>query len=144
MSKEIPFESVVVGETLGPIEYVVTMEDVRKYCDDWEDPNPMYLDSSPFGAPIVPPAFRAGLDSFRLLGTRYDSHATLGYSTAHQFLNPVTIGKRLIVTGKLVDKYVKRGIEYVIIEYTTVDEDGVKIRESVDHIVLSPERQEDL
>ena len=143
MSREIPFESIIVGETLGPIEYVVSKEDVEQYCDDWKDPNSMYLEDSPFGGPVAPPAFRAGLDSFRLLGSRYDSHATLGFSTEHEFMNPITIGKRLIVTGKLADKYIKRGIEYVVIEYSTVDEDGLKIRESIDHIALGVERREE-
>jgi len=143
MSKEIPFNSIVVGEDLGPIEYVVSKKDVEQYCDDWKDFNPLYLQDSPFGGPVAPPAYRAGLDSFRLLGTKYDSHATLGFSTEHEFFNPIRIGKKLIVTGKLIEKYIKRGIEYVVIEYATVDENGVKIRKSVDHIVLSPERRSD-
>lgn len=143
MSKDIPFENITIGETLGPIEYAVEKKDVERYCDDWKDPNPMYLKSSPFGAPVVPPAFRAGLDSFRLLGSKYDAHATLGVTTEHEFINPARIGKRLIVTGKITDKYIKRGIEYVVIAYTTVDEDGVKIRESVDHVALGVERRAD-
>lgn len=143
MSKDIPFESITVGEMLGPIEYVVEKDDVNQYCDDWKDDNPMYLENSPFGGPVVPPAFRAGLDSFRLLATKYDAHATLGVTTEHEFINPLRIGKRLIVTGKISDKYIKRGIEYVIIDYSTVDESGLKIRESVDHIALSVERRTD-
>ena len=141
MSKEIPWETVLVGETLGPVEYVVSQKAVENYCDDWKDPNTMYLNDSPFGDPIGPPAFRAGLDSFSLLATKYDSHATLGFSTEHEFFNPITIGKKLIVTGKLAEKYIKRGVEYVVIEYQTEDEDGVLIRKSVDHIALSPERR---
>jgi hypothetical protein len=171
MSKEIPFESIIVGEELGPIEYVISEKAVKNYCDDWKDFNPIYSESSSSGDPptaagkevaletetiapgqripnivaghVCPPAFRAGLDSFRLLGTKYDAHATLGFSTEHEFLNPITVGKRLIVTGKIIEKYVKRGIEYVIIQYSTMDEDGVKIRESVDHIALGVERVTD-
>jgi len=143
VSKDIPFESITVGEPLGPIEYVVSKKAVQQYCDDWKDFNPMYLESSPFGDLVAPPAFRAGLDSFRLLGSKYDAHATLGFTTGHEFINPITIGKRLIVTGKITDKYIKRGIEYVVIEYSTVDEDGVHIRESVDHIALGVERRTD-
>lgn len=140
MSKWIPFESIVVGEILGPIEYRVDEKDVKQYCADWQDFNPIYLKDSPFGGPVVPPAFRAGLDSFRLLATKYDSHATVGVKTAHQFLNPARVGKRVIVTGRIADKYIKRGVEYVVIEYQMVDGDGVEIRRSVDHIALSVER----
>ena len=138
MSKEIPWDSIEIGGTLGPIDYVVSEKAVANYCDDWKDPNPMFLKDSPFGGPVIPPAFRAGLDSFRLLATRYDSHATLGFSTEHEFINPVPVGKKLIVTGTLTEKYIKRDREYVVIEYTTTDEDGTLIRKSVDHIVLSP------
>jgi len=143
MSKHIPWDTVIVGDTLGPIEYVVDKEAVEQYCDDWKDPNPIYLEDSPFGGPVVPPAFRAGLDSFRLLATKFDSHATVGVKTEHQYINPAKIGKRLITTGKIADKYIKRGIEYVVIEYSMVDEDGVEIRRSVDHIALSVERVTD-
>jgi len=143
MSKHIPWDSVIVGDTLGPIEYVVDKEAVEQYCDDWKDANPIYLEDSPFGGPVVPPAFRAGLDSFRLLATKFDSHATVGVKTEHEYINPAKIGKRLITTGKIADKYIKRGIEYVVIEYSMVDEDGVEIRRSVDHIALSVERVTD-
>jgi hypothetical protein len=143
MSKYIPWDSVIVGEKLGPIEYVVDKEAVEQYCDDWKDPNPIYLEDSPFGGPVVPPAFRAGLDSFRLLATKFDSHATVGVKTEHEYINPAKTGKRLITTGKIADKYIKRGIEYVVIEYSLVDEDGVEIRRSVDHIALSVERATD-
>ena len=34
MSKEIPFESITVGETLGPMEYAVVKSDVDQYCED--------------------------------------------------------------------------------------------------------------
>ena len=140
MSKAIPFESIIIGEALGPIEYPVDEDAVKQYCHDWKDYNPIYLEDSPFGGPVIPPAYRAGLDSFRLLATKYDSHATVGVKTEHEFINPAKVGKRLITTGKIADKYIKRGLEYVVIEYLTVDEDGVEIRRSVDHIALSIER----
>jgi len=140
LSKYIPFESVVVGEPLGPIEYLADKGAVEQYCNDWKDYNTIYLEDSPFGGPVVPPAFRAGLDSFRLLATKFDSHATVGVKTEHEFINPAKVGRRLITTGKIADKFIKRGIEYVVIEYLTVDEDGTEIRRSVDHIALSVER----
>jgi len=140
MSKEIPFKSIVVGEVLGPIEYTIKKRHVESYTQDWRDPNPMYLTDSPFGGPIAPPAYRAGLDGFSLLATKYDTHATIGVKTEHAFFSPVPIGKRLITRGVLADKYIKRGIEYVVVKFTMTDEDGVKIRESTDHIALSVER----
>jgi hypothetical protein len=34
------------------------------------------------------------------------------------------VGSRIYVRGKIVDKYVKRGRNYVVADYETVDEDG--------------------
>lgn len=140
MSKDIPFDSVIVGEKLGPIEYPIKSGHIKQYTEDWEDPNPAYLESSSFGGPIVPPAYRAGLDSFTLLGSKYNARATVGVTTEHKFVNPLKPDQTVSVTGILVDKYIKRGIEYVVIEYEMKDESGTLIRESADRIALSVER----
>lgn len=137
MSKDIPFDSITVGEKLGPIDYPIKSGHVKQYTEDWEDPNPAYLEDSSFGGPIVPPAYRAGLDSFTLLATRYNSRATVGVTTEHKFIRPLKPDQTVTVTGVLVDKYVKRGIEYVVIEYEMKDESGALIRESADRIALS-------
>ncbi len=62
MTKEIPFESIKVGETLGPIEYVVSKKAVQGYCDNWKDFNPMYLEGSPFGDPPTAPGKGVALE----------------------------------------------------------------------------------
>lgn len=140
MSKDIPFDSIVVGETLGPIEYPVKTGHVKQYTEDWKDPNPIYLEDSSFGGPIVPPAYRAGLDSFSLLGSKYNARATVGVSTEHKFIAPLKPDQTVSAKGVLTDKYIKRGIEYVVIVYELLDESGTLIRQSVDCIALSVER----
>jgi hypothetical protein len=37
------------------------------------------------------------------------------------------VGQRVRVTGKVVDKYQKRGRNYLELEYITEDEDGKKL-----------------
>ena len=141
VSKAIPFDEIRVGQELGPIETPASANAVRRYCEDWQDPNPLYLEDSPFGGPIVPPAFMAGLTGFQLLATCYDARATIGAKTEHQNINPWRVGKKLITRGRIADKYVKRGLEYVVIESISLDEDGVEIRRSCDHILLGSERR---
>ncbi len=68
----------------------------RRYCEDWQDPNPLYLQDSPFGGPVVPPAFMAGLTGFQLLCSRYNARATIGAKTEHENINPWRVGKKLI------------------------------------------------
>lgn len=141
MSKAIPFESLVVGAELGPVEHDVSGPTVADYSRDWEDPNPIYVDGSPdFDEPIAPPAFMAGLTGFRLLGTKYDTSATIGAQTEHENLGPLKVGQKMTTVGRIADKYIKRGLEYVVIESTSYDGAGKAFRRSRDHLLLSLER----
>lgn len=142
MSQLIPFESITVGDELGPVEYLVSEEVVRQYGEDWADSNPWYSGPSPFGGPVAPPAVMAGLTGFRLLATKFNARATIGAQTAHRNLAPLPVGQNMITKGRIADKYVKRGLEYVVITSTSYGEDGVAFRESTDHILLSLERVE--
>jgi hypothetical protein len=142
LSALIPFDSVRVGEELGPFEVLVSEEAVRQYCADWTDANPWYSGPSPFGGPVAPPAFMAGVLCFRLLGSRFNARATIGAQTAHRNLAPLPVGQRMITRGVIAGKYVKRGLEYVVITSTSYAGDGTPVRESTDHILLSVERAE--
>ena len=140
MSTLIPFDAIAIGTELGPVETVVTPQRVREYCQDWDDQNPWYLTDSPFGGPVAPPAFLAGLTSFQLLGSHYDARSTIGVQTSHRNLRPIPVGETLVTRGWISDKYVKRGLEYVVVSSTTYAGDGTPCRESTDHILLSLER----
>jgi hypothetical protein len=142
LSKLIPFESICVGEELGPVDDLVSEDAVRQYCEDFSDSNPWYSGPSSFGGPVAPPAFLAGLTAFRLLATKFNSRATIGAQTSHRNLAPLHVGQRMITKGKIADKYIKRGLEYVVITSTSYGEDGTVFRESADHILLSLERTE--
>jgi N-terminal half of MaoC dehydratase len=141
MSDLLSFDALVVGETLGPIETRISEKAVRGYCEDWDDANPYYLEASPLGAPVAPAAFMAGLTGFRLLGSKYDASATIGVKTEHENLAPIPVGQTMRTKGIVADKYVKRGLEYVVIASTSYDEAGNAFRRSTDHILLSLKRR---
>jgi hypothetical protein len=141
MSTDIPFDDIVLHQALGPIEVRASENAVRRYCEDWQDPNPMYLEASPWGGPVVPPAYFAGLTGFQLLATRYNARATIGAKTEHRSIRPARVGSRLITRGSVVEKYLRRGLEYVVVESETHDDDGLAIRWSRDHILLGLERR---
>jgi hypothetical protein len=141
MTTNIPFDDIVIGEELGPWLITITQEVVAQYCDDWDDHNPLYLQgTSDGGPPVAPPALMAGLASFRLLGRKYNSRATVGARTEHENLKPIRVGETMRTEGRIVEKYIKRGLEYVIVEYTAYNEAGEPIRNSRDHILLGLER----
>jgi hypothetical protein len=141
VSRAIPFDQIMVGEMLGPWSTTVTPQVVQEYCDDWNDHNPLYLKGTADGGPpVVPPAFMAGLFCFRLLGMKYNAAATIGAQTEHENVRAALVGETLIAEGRIAGKYIKRGLEYVIVGSTVHDSAGHLIRRSRDHILLSLER----
>jgi acyl-CoA thioesterase FadM len=42
----------------------------------------------------------------------------------HQFLRPMKLGSKITIRGRIVDKYTKRGRNYIVSELETVDEAG--------------------
>jgi hypothetical protein len=140
MSRDIPFDDILIGLELGPTEIPVNEKIVRDYCDEFNDHNSIYLGHSPFGGPVVPPLFQATLHDLGLLSTKWDPHSTVPSKTEHELINPARIEKRLSATGKIIDKYIRRGREYVVIQSVIMDEDDLEIRRCLDHVLLSLER----
>ena len=77
MSNDIHFGDVIVGQELGPIDIPVDDRIITEYCEEFGDHNPIYLEDSPFGGPVVPPLFQATLHDLSLLRTKWDTHATV-------------------------------------------------------------------
>lgn len=125
-----------VGDELGPWEYEVTEEGVRRMTETLEEPDPWYREDSPFGGPIAPATISAD-DYIRVLETRFTHSGAVHTKAEHEFINPVRPGKRYIVRGKVVDRYEKKGRDYVVIESATADEDGVDIVRSRNILLLS-------
>ena len=135
-------DQIQVGDELGPYEYVVTPEMVQKMTGAIEEPNPWYLKSSPFGGPIAPPTI-TGNDYIEVFATKYERGRPIHTKAEHEFLNPIRIGKRLTVRGKIADKYERKGRDYIVIESVTKDEDGVEIVRSRNHLMLSMKKKEE-
>lgn len=142
MTERISYDAIAVGEELGPVEYLIDAEAVQEYCGDWDDPNPLYREGSPERGPIMPPAYMAGLACFHLLRTRWDSSGTMNVATEHRNFRPVSVGDTITVKGRAVDKFVRRGLENIVVQSETYDSKGNLVRESIDRIVLSMERKE--
>lgn len=123
--KPMVFEDMPLGEEYED-EYVLTPELAREYAEGIEDFNPWYLENSPFGAPIANPILLVA-QHVRLFKTGYATGGNVHTRHDTQFLNPARIGKKVTVSGKLVEKYIRRGREYLVVECRSVDEDGVEL-----------------
>ena len=95
MSEDIPFGEIEIGETLGPVSIPSDAESIGAYCNEHRYHDPIYLEDSPFGGPVVPPLLYTTLVSLRLLGTKWDTHATVPGKTEQENINPAWNASRL-------------------------------------------------
>jgi len=140
MSKDIPWERLTVKDTFGPLELPYVE---RYFTCEMEELNSIHTEASPWGGPVYPAMYMGTLLGLRLIGSRYDSHATVPARLFQKNINPADINKKLFLSGQLVDKYIRRGLEYAAIESLMSDEDGLEIRRTVDYFLLSLERRTD-
>ncbi len=108
---KLTFESAIVGEELATYEYVLTGEDIERYRRSVRDPEARF--------PTI-----AIKNDATALEMKYDAGPGINARQAVEFFNPPTPGKRIRVTGKLIDKYVRRGKPYIVNQATAMDEDG--------------------
>ena len=141
------YATLQVGQEMGPWERVLTPEDVRAYAAAIDDENPWYLRDSVQEPTVCHPAMTApfGIWLFqetrsKILGDPVPPLVGVHTAAHHQYTNPVPVGKRLIVHGKVVDKYIRSQRYYVVVEFWTVDEDGHDIVHITDTFLLTPVR----
>jgi len=141
MSKEIPWDKLTIGEAFGPIELPYIEE---YFTCEMEDLGEIHTGESPWGGPVYPAMYGATLLGLILISSKFDPHTTVPARLLQKNLNPAKLGKKLFLRGVLLDKYIKKGLEYAVIESLMTDEDGVQIRKTVDHFLLSLERRDDV
>ncbi|MBI2872109.1 MAG: MaoC family dehydratase [Chloroflexi bacterium] len=124
--KEVTYEEVEEGAALGPIEEVVTAEDVKQFMDSIGSKRDWYSKGSPFGQAVVPPMVLEQMAN-GLRGTRYVIKATGGGLHAGietEYLKPVPVGTKVRIEGKLASKYIRREKYYFITEATIYNQQG--------------------
>ena len=124
-------------------EFDLTPELVREFSWGVDDQNPWYEQDSPFGRPIAPPYMLSHLFA-------WVTRDTLGPTTGHvhawsdtEVLNPVFVGSRIRLEGKIVDKFIKRGRGYFRMECRAVDQDGRELCRETRESAYSYEKMTD-
>jgi len=110
------------GDVLGPLDYTISKFVVREYCHA----NELHQDCFQNDVRVAPPTL-VHLDKLRLYkhacpaGTGPTARVHYEYHAKHH--SPAYVGERVIVTGHIVDKYVKRGRPYLwyYLEVRTAD-----------------------
>lgn len=135
MQRTVEYEDIVVGSDLGQYRLLVSPGwALLRFIEPTDDYHPWYQQDSPFGGPILPPwgltrqvlALVGVQQLFRSLGGAPVIHARQEL----ELKNPLRVSKKVVVRGRLANKYIRRGKEYVIFEALSVDEDGVEILQS--------------
>ena len=110
--KEMIYDQLEIGEPLGSYEYLLTQEMLDNFRESVGDPD------APF------PTLAVKHDSTALQLVYYDNIGGVNAGNEVEFYNPPVPGKRIMVTGRVADKYARRDKPYLVIEATALDEDG--------------------
>ncbi len=110
--KEFVYDQVEIGEELGSYEYVMTQEMLDTFRASIDDPEATF------------PTLAVKHDATALNMVYDDTTGGVNAGNEVEFFNPPIPGKKIFVTGRIADKYLRRDKPYLVIEATAVDEDG--------------------
>lgn len=123
---KLTYETLTVGEEFVSDTHLVTPEDIEAYAFAVEDEHPWFSGPSPFGGPVAHPTLMAN-QALLLRHGKYIVHAGLHAKMEFNFLEPVRPGMRVRSRGRVIDKYERRGRQYMVTEYHTEDERGTPL-----------------
>jgi acyl dehydratase len=113
-----------VGLHLGRHDYEITPEVVATYAEAVQDHNAWYTSASPFGGPVAP-ALIMHSEVYNFPG--WYLRNVVGNLHARQeweLFNPVMVGDQISTYSNVVDRYEKRGRDFIVNEITVLREDG--------------------
>lgn len=126
MDSNSGFEDVPIGFELNPVELLLDDAFIseRLSLNQWEEETCLHHHH------IVPP----GMTIFQHAAMKFKSLPEMKVSiwakSEHEFFKPMTAGSSVIIRGRIVDKYVKRGRNYMVTECETLDESGQVLMKS--------------
>jgi hypothetical protein len=111
----LDFDTLAVGDTFGPLDYVLTQEKMELYRRAVSDPQAAF-------------ATIASKDYAVLLRTRYDLGRVVNAKHESRYSRPPEIGALIRTSGRLADKYERRGHRFIVMETTS--------REGADEVLV--------
>jgi len=125
MKEKCSFDEIEIGMEMGPLEFDVSPEAIKEYRNwaRWE------VGGGDNPANALPGIFL--INHVRMLTTTLGGAGSrIWAKSQHEFLNPIRVDSKLVKRGKIVEKYLKRGKQYLIYEIETRDQDGRLIMRS--------------
>ena len=125
--KQRSWENMEVGEEFGPMEVVVDDHKLKSFCFALDDFDPKYMGGNPRCERVGMPGVLCN-DLLRVPQTRYDFRTGAGTGLhakqEWEVFRPIKLGEKATITGRYVDKYIKRDKQYVVLEAEAKDEKG--------------------
>ena len=127
-----PLEEAQVGEVLRPHSYTLTR---AKALFAARNIGKDSLEADASGNELAP-ACVTDNDYVGLWISDFTTKEAVHAKAEHRYLTPPIVGKRLEVTGRIMDKYNRRGRDFLVLESETTDEDGTKLVESKNVLLI--------
>jgi hypothetical protein len=126
MTEKSGWEALPIGLEMGPLELVLDSNMVKNRAElvQWETQEQL----EKLG--LTPPGFTIRYHAEMKFAALPDLRASIWAKSEHEFCRPMKIGSKVYIRGKVIEKYVKRGRNYVVADYETVDEDGEVLMKS--------------
>ncbi len=112
------WQAIPLGDDLGSLDYVLTAQMIADYRRVVDNPDAAY--------PTV--AARHPANLFYRKYAAVMRVPNMGHDS--EYHNPPVADKRITISGRIADKYIRRGNAYIVVEATAVDEDGRLIEKS--------------
>lgn len=141
------------GDVFEPVRYTVTELTVAEYAhaveedDDW-----FHTARSPWGKQVRPPTM-IHADKLRLLEVncpdearfsgKHHRDARIHFEYHARQHSPAFVGDELMVSGRIADRYTKRGRDYLRYELKVETADGRLVAEYWDETVLRYKTEEE-
>ena len=115
---------ILVGQDIGAHEFEVTPELVGGYMAGVDDQNPWYTGSSPLGAAVAP-ALLLHSEVYHYGGWYLKNiFGNLHARQEWDLFAPIMVGDSVSTHSTIVDRYIKRGRDYVVNEVQIFDTGG--------------------
>jgi acyl dehydratase len=119
MGSQENFEAIPIGMDLGTLEMTLDEETVRRRTElvQWETKEPAEKG-------FAPPGFTISQHARMKFEALPEMRVSIWAKSEQEFVKPMKLGSKIFIHGRIVDKYVKRGRNYMVTDLETTDENG--------------------
>jgi acyl dehydratase len=112
-----------VGRYYGERRIEITPELVAHYANAAQDQNQWYFGDSPFGGPVAP-ALILHSEVYHTIDWYLSYFGNLHARQEWEIFAPIMVGDTITARRQIVERYLKRDREYVVMEVGCYDDDG--------------------